>query len=436
METLLSESLWGDESFSAMAVQRPFWEMIGVVMRDTAPPLFYVLGWLWGRVFGFSEVALRSLSFLLMVGAAGFAALTVWQICKSRFLAVAAGLITIFTPFLVPFAFEWRMYALLCFTVAGSIYFFVARRWLGYIIFTTASLYTHHFALFTVASQGLWFLASEVDWNNRKALVMQLRPFWIVALLYLPWLYPMYLQVVRVRGAGFWLTVPTVSEVVDLLYRFMLGGVGGKWKAVVSILVGILLLGKDWRGIWQRWLEVMVVTLFPVLGAYLVSYFITPIFYDRYLLSVVVGMVVLTVVGVRKLLWPVIVGLIVIYVFSSLTLFFHPGKRPFRDLAAYVISERREGDFLINYNGKAHHLWESKYYGITAPIYAPSGPLPLYVGTAQMTAEDTSAKLPEDSLRLGVITSDPVENIILPSSWERQAVAEFGDLKVVWFSHL
>lgn len=43
----------------------------------------------------------------------------------------------------------------------------------------------------------------------------------------------------------------------------------------------------------------------------------------------------------------------------------------------------------IKQNGRAHYLWESKYYGLKAPIYAPSGPLPLYVGTAQMTAEDT-----------------------------------------------
>jgi len=45
--------------------------------------------------------------------------------------------------------------------------------------------------------------------------------------------------------------------------------------------------------------------------------------------------------------------------------------------------------------GAAHHLWESKYYGIFGPIYTPDGPLPLYVGTAQMTEEDTIDNLPE-----------------------------------------
>ena len=39
----MTESLWGDEAFSALAVMKSFPEMIGVVMRDTAPPLFILL---------------------------------------------------------------------------------------------------------------------------------------------------------------------------------------------------------------------------------------------------------------------------------------------------------------------------------------------------------------------------------------------------------
>ena len=37
---LWNESLWGDEGFSAIAVQKDFLPMLSVVMKDTAPPLF------------------------------------------------------------------------------------------------------------------------------------------------------------------------------------------------------------------------------------------------------------------------------------------------------------------------------------------------------------------------------------------------------------
>src|SRR3990167_5235609 len=206
METLLTESLWGDESFSAMAVKLPFGETMGVVMRDTAPPLFYFVGWIWGRVFGFSEVALRSSSLLLMIGAAVFAYAIVKRIGKDRFAAIGAGFLSLLSPFLVPFAFEFRMYALFAFLVVGSVYF-------------------------------------------------------LIGALYIPWLYPFYLQIARVKGAGFWLQAPGVWEILGTLGRFATGGVPAGFVLPTAFLVGGLLLGKDWKRIGKRWVELFVVFL-------------------------------------------------------------------------------------------------------------------------------------------------------------------------------
>ena len=436
METLLTESLWGDESFSAMAVKLPFGETMGVVMRDTAPPLFYFVGWIWGRVFGFSEVALRSSSLLLMIGAAVFAYAIVNRIGKDRFVAIGAGFLSFLSPFLVPFAFEFRMYALFAFLVVGSVYFFIARKWRSYVVFTVAALYSHHYALFTVFGQFVWFLVTEFHWKSWRTFPRQLWPFVLIGALYIPWLYPFYLQIARVKGAGFWLQAPGVWEILGTLGRFATGGVPAGFVLPTAFLVGGLLLGKDWKRIGKRWLELFVIFLMPVAVAVGISHVLTPIFYDRYLLSVAIGTVILTTLGIRGRFRAGLFMLLVLYGYVSFTLFTHPTKRPFRELAAYVHSEQLECDFFINYNGRAHHLWESKYYGISAPIYTPAGPLPLYVGTAQMTAEDTVAKLPEQALRLGVITSDPAETIVLPGGFRRAGIKEFGELKVVWFSHL
>jgi len=429
---LLTESLWGDEGFSALAVQKPFVEMLGVVMRDTAPPLFYAVGYAWGRVFGFSEVSLRSLSLILMLGVGFFAGKTIYEIGKNKLVAVLGGLLAFLSPFLIPFAFEWRMYALLAFTITGSVYFFVTRKWTGYVIFTLMALYTHHLALFTLTGQGLWFLINDLEWKSPKKWIGQLKPFWLIVLFYLPWVYPMYLQTTRVQGSGFWLAAPSLKEVLDLMWRFITGGVVESKRLWVGGGVLLLLVGKDWKKVGKKWLELLVIYVFPVVLSAIVSYLVTPIFYDRYLLSVVAGLAVLVVLGTKgKFKW-LLLTMVLFYGLTSYGLFMNPKKRPFRQMAEHVKQEIGEDDVLINYNGAAHHLWESKYYGVLAPIYTPSGPLPLYVGTAQMTEEDTVESIGYVKGKLGVIASEPIENVEI-EGFELTEKKDFDGLTFSWW---
>jgi len=438
MLTLLNESLWGDEGFSALAVMKPFMEMMGVVLRDTAPPGFYITGYLWTRMFGFSEIALRSLSLLLMLGASIFAGLIVKEVTKNKRQAWLVGLLAFLSPFTFTFAFEWRMYALLTFATIGSIYFFIARKWKWYIGMTVLALYTHHLALFTVAMQGLWFLVDEFShpgkWSKTKIknALKHLWPFWSVILLYIPWLYPMYLQTTRVQGAGFWLKPPTLIEVVGLMGRFLTGGVDKKTQVLAGGLVLLLLIGKKWKKVGKRWLEVLLMVIAPVVFSVIVSYLVTPVFYDRYLLSVVIGMAALIGMGTKKQLVPIMMILVVIYGVGSYKKFVAPTKRPFRQMAEEVKSKLQEGDYILNFNGAAHHIWETKYYGIGAPIYVPEGELPLYVGTAQMTDEDTVKSVPEETKRLVVITSEPVEKVEIEEPWQVDEVTEFGSIRAIW----
>ncbi len=431
MLTQWNESLWGDESFSALAVMKSFTEMFSVVMKDTAPPGFYFLGWIWVRIAGSSEVALRSLTLMLMIGAAVFAGMTVYKFRQSKITAFLTTLLAFGAPFLVPFAFEWRMYALLCFSVMGSVYFFLTKKWGWYIGFTLLALYTHHFGLFTFASQGMWFAVASFSWKEPRKWLSQLWPFLIVVLLYLPWVPLMYQQLTRVKGGGFWLSVPTLLEGKELMYRFVTGGIQVEWKFPV-LLGGVALLAtKDWRRVRRDWWGLLFIYLFPVLASFVVSYFVTPIFYDRYLLSVVMGMMVLLIAGNESDYWPIILILVLAFWWQSWRGFIHPSKKPFREMAAYVRSEIREGDALINWNGKAHHLWESKYYRVGGPIYT-TRPLPLYVGTAQMKEEDVIMELPKPKGRLGVIASEDISEIELPG-FQLIKEMEFGELSITWW---
>lgn len=438
MVTQWTESLWGDEGFSALAVKNSFGETMGIMMRDTSPPGFYVFGWLWGRMFGYSEMALRSMSLLLMLGAAVFAGFLVYQVGKSKINGLLAGLLAFGAPFLVPYAFEWRMYALLTFAVMGSIYFFVTKKWGWYVVLTLLMIYTHHFGLFTLAGEGVVFL---MDWFRRETLSKKswkdFWPFVIVVALYLPWLWPFYLQLKRVQGAGFWLQVPKPEEVKELLWRFLTGGVmGDVWQTGIKIAAGILLVTKNWRAVGKKWLGLAVIFLMPIGLAWGVSYLVTPIFYDRYLLSVVMGLMVLLALGTRKKMAWVMLAMVVVFFYQSGQRFIHPNKRPFREMAGQIKQELKPGDILVNYNGAAHHLWESKYYGLEAPIYSPGGPLPLYVGTAQMKEGDVIYELPVVKKdRLGVVSTEPVETLVLPN-YKMVENKQFGSLSFSWWRRI
>ena len=121
---------------------------------------------------------------------------------------------------------------------------------------------------------------------------------------------------------------------------------------------------------------------------------------------------------------------IVCLLFNNYYYFTHPTKRPFRLLAEYIKKEASQLT-LINHNAAAHHLWESKYYGLKAPIYAPK-PLPFYTGTALMEEGDVINTLPEEK-EIGVITSAPVEEVKIPGYYLIKS-QQFGELKFLWMA--
>jgi hypothetical protein len=294
------------------------------------------------------------------------------------------------------------------------------------------AVFTHHLALFTIFGEGIWFLISELKWQKPKLWFSQFKPFIVIGLAYSLWLYPMYYQMSRIKGSGFWLAIPKVKDLTSLLFRFVVGGVPEQWIMITIVLVVVILFGKDWKKVGKQWWGLLLIGLSPVVLSFVVSYIITPVFYDRYLVSVVVMVAVLIGVGTKKQFLPVLGLLVGIYLFISYEIFVHPIKPPFRELATYVKSVKKDEDVLINWNGASHHLWETQYYDIKAPIYTPGGPLPLYVGTAQMAVEDTITKLPKVSGRIGLVASEDPAKIMLPG-YKMTMVKEFGKLRFMWW---
>ena len=411
-------SLWGDEAFSAILSMKSLPEIISIIARDTSPPLYNISEHLWFGLFGSSEVAIRALSFFYYVIAVFF----VYKIGKhlwDKKTAVLSAALTFFNPFFFVYAFEGRMYSILAAGVTASMYFFIRKNWVGYVIATTAALYSHHFALFAVLIQFLWFL-KEYFWGKKKTAVQIFKSFVAVGILYSPWLIPLYNQT-RMVGSGFWLGTPTAKDLGKLLLTYL----------NISLLAFIF---RRWEKNLSKSIFLVAWFLGPILLTWGVSQKFQSIFFDRYLLYTIPPAMMLAASERRRISLVAIFITLVVFFSVDFYYFTHPIKRPFRELATYVKEVRRGDDYLINWNSGAHHLWEAKYYGIPAPLYIPEGTkLPFYVGTALMAEEDIVSSLPKKVNRVGVITSGPIEEIAIPS-YTKKEERVFGTLKVVWLA--
>ena len=416
-------SIWGDEGWAITLAVKPIVQIIKIVSRDTSPPFYYLLSHFWMKIFGTSELSIRSLTFLFFLGTA----LTVYLIGKHLWdskTGLIAGILTLANPFLFNYAFEGRMYSLLALTSTLSVYFFLKKERLGFVLATTAALYTHHFSIFVVFWEGVWRL-----WETKS--LRRFSDFFLIGLLYLPWLYPLYYQTSLVSG-GFWLGKPTLKVFGETVVKFLVGGGKEKIRQMALILIIPVLFFRTWFKTKNKSLFLLGWFFAPLGLTYLISRFFQSIFFDRYMLVAIPAATLILASGRRK--FSLILILVIIILLTSLNYqyFIHPTKRPFRQLADFIKKEA-PGLTLINYSGAAHHIWESKYYGLNAPIYSPTT-LPFYVGTALMEKNDIISQLPDEKT-LGLITSSPVEEVKIPD-YRIIKFQQFGELKFIWLEKL
>ena len=322
------------------------------------------------------------------------------------------------------------MYAILLLTSTAATYFYLSKNRLAYILAATAALYSHHFSIFVIFTHFLWEIPNL--FSKKEGFIKTLKPYIIIGLLYLPWLYPLYYQTSLV-GSGFWLGKPTLKSLGELAGTFFFNPARG--LSIRLIIIGSLgaLALRRWGEIKK---ELVLVSLFiiPIGLTYLISQFYSSIFYDRYMLYVIPPILLLLVSQRRKISFLFIGLFLIVLIPLNYHYFTHPTKRPFRDLAKYVQSLDLKDTALINFNDQAHHLFESKYYQIPAPIYVPEGELPFFTGTALMTETDTIKELPDKPQIIAITSGDP-EKVELPN-YQFAKEKSFGSLKLVWLERL
>ncbi len=177
------QSIWWDEGHSIQMASAPIAQIPTLPGMDVHPPGFFATLHIWMAMAGKSEFALRYLSVI-------FSMLTLallmrfgkrWGGAKTM---LATGALLAFSPMFVTYAQEIRMYSMVTFFAAASLFFwwqivFPPRTRIQngknkilalYILSTAAAFYTHYFTLFLLLFQNLFWLGSIIfQWRKGDA---------------------------------------------------------------------------------------------------------------------------------------------------------------------------------------------------------------------------------------------------------------------------
>jgi mannosyltransferase len=159
------QSYWVDEAVTVGIVELPLratWHAVSA--QESTPHLYFTAAWVWTRLFGDGETALRSLSALvgtLTIPVAWAAA----RHATGRVGALAAAAFVAVNPTLVWYSQDARAYAMVAF-LAGVATWLCLRardepspgRLVLWAVAAALTMYTHYTGGFVVAAQGLLLL--------------------------------------------------------------------------------------------------------------------------------------------------------------------------------------------------------------------------------------------------------------------------------------
>jgi mannosyltransferase len=254
--TIDNQSFWTDEALTAYEAGLPFGAMLHTVARvETTPPLYFVLIWVWAKLFGTGTVALRSLSAIAGVAIVPIAYASARELLSRRAGVLAAAFVVV-NPFMIWYSQEARSYMLLAALTGASFLFFArarrdpSRRNLGWWAgLSAAAVMTHFFAGFAVAPEALWLL-----WQRRtRATTIAVGVVAAAQVAMLPFA---FVDASASRGAGWIAAIPRLHRVAETviewgasnLYRRTTTPEGLVAGAALAIAVALLLiLGGDRR---------------------------------------------------------------------------------------------------------------------------------------------------------------------------------------------
>lgn len=303
---LQADAMWHDEQLSLLYAggldDTPFnlgYAAEQIIERGSGQaPVYYVLLSAWGHSVGWSVMTMRTFSLLVGVLAIAFA-YRVGADIQSPFAGFCAAVILSASAFFSAYLHEIRTYSLLVLEILVVLTLYwrllhTQRRYglmLAFVIVTTATLYTHPFAIVAIGALGLYHILLAPKHNQWWHIFFMLG---LSAMLFAPW-GKVTLDIIanRVENNTRTLTIRTNAEVIrDMLHAFS----NGVWAFLLLLVPSIPLLRKS-HGVRLLWFTGAVFAG-VMLGANQLSDMINHV---RYLMPLLPPVVLLMGIGLASL---------------------------------------------------------------------------------------------------------------------------------------
>ncbi|HAX78643.1 MAG TPA: hypothetical protein DCY88_23125 [Cyanobacteria bacterium UBA11372] len=226
---LVSEKkfFWNDELYSYYLLADPsFTHMLGAFHDkiNNTPPLYFILGWLWARAFGATELSLRLFSSLGMC----IACVTVWVTLGRtyNFWSAAIGTLSVFctSELILGQNAEARMYGLFLAVCSLALFQFDKNHtsskdsWsicLTNYCIHTAIVHTHILGLFYSGAILISQIVTDKYFNSRfrPKLYLSIVFSWVSIILYIP----SFLNQADAGNPRTWIPIPFLKDLIALL---------------------------------------------------------------------------------------------------------------------------------------------------------------------------------------------------------------------------
>lgn len=418
----LVQSLWRDEAFSYFLAKKNILEILTLSTKDFSPPLYHLILHFWIKIFGGSEIALRSLSIIFFWATIYVVFLFLNDILKLKLKKSFFYLLFfVINPLLIYYAFEARMYSLFAFLSTLSFYALFKKNSTLYLLSSILGLYTHYFMIFVIIGQFLFLTI-----NRKKGFSFPSSSFYWPIAAFVPWI-----LLVGINGnlsGSFWINKSSLQSVfgfLGIIYtgnelpfyvnHFLLNKINTDIFYISAVLLIILIYGcfyqkklsKKDRLIFQ--FVLIWGLIIPIIVG--VLSFIKPVYFPRYLIFATIGFIFTLVFIIEKL--PTLPRILLITVLFILTVNYQCLEIAYRkkadlrktlteikaiakkDDSVYVSSE-------LDFFTAQYYFGENKVY-----IWGKSyDEIPNYVGKVLIPKEKIASNLPIYPKKAYVLSPD------------------------------
>ena len=448
--------LWRDEAFSFVMAKQGVMNILRTSAQDFAPPFYYIVLHYWMMIFGTSEIAMRSLSFLtyaLLLFVIFEIMVLVFKISMKR--ALWYFLLFLANPFLNFYAFEARMYMMAALFVTLSYFALWSKKRILYIVALSLALYTHYFTIFILIAQIISYYFSNSNtslrlWRSTPLIKRRIIPllkrgvaqrmlrrgvsnmFILPILLFLPWLIYVGLNH-DFSDARFWIIQPLLTDIFYTPFMLFTGyervfgeyyhGAAGFISFHTNInlmLIALLTLPiffiKSVKK--MKYLADLYLWAFlPALTLFILSFISTPVYLPRYVIASVPALLLLIIISFellvlhapKKRAWIPFalfgVVLFVTYSYNILNVKYH-AKKHVSSMYKEVQAVRDVQDVIYLMSELDFHL--AQYYiGNDVFIFGKSyGEIPQYVGKSLIPEAFVRQSLPLYPIKAFIIHYD------------------------------